>query len=378
MANNLNGLLPTLYAALDIVSREITGFIPAVTRDTGIERAAVGDDVKIPVTTVAEAQDTKPGVTAPDAGDGEVGNVVAKITKSRNVPIRWNGEETRSLQNAGTFAQIQTDRFAQAMRTLVNEVEHDCWLEAYKNASIGYGTAGKTPFGTAADMTDFAGSLGILERNGAPRNDLQMVLGHAAIGNLRGKQSGLFKVNEAGRDDMLRNGMTDRIMNFAIRHSHAVGVHLKGDGAGYTVDGAYDAGKNAMTVADGTGSILGGDIVTFAGDDTKYVSGGLSGSTLALNSGLILPVADKSALNLGATYVPNLVFSRSAIALATRAPALPEGGDSADDRTQIVDPITGLAFEIAVYRQYKQVVYEVSLAWGVKAVTSRHIGLLLG
>lgn len=378
MANNLDGLLPTLYAAMDIVSREITGFIPAVTRDTGIARAAVGDDVKIPVTTVAEAQDTKPGVTAPDAGDGEVGNVVAKITKSRNVPIRWNGEETRSLQNAGTFGQIQIDRFAQAMRTLVNEVEHDCWLEAYKNASIGYGTAGKTPFGTAADMTDFAGSLGILERNGAPRNDLQMVLGHAAIGNLRGKQSGLFKVNEAGRDDMLRNGMTDRIMNFAIRHSHAVGVHLKGDGAGYTVNGAFEAGKSAVAVTGGTGSILGGDIVTFAGDDTKYVSGGLAGNNLALNSGLILPVPDKTALSLGATYVPNLVFSRSAIALATRAPALPDGGDSADDRTQIVDPVTGLAFEIAVYRQYKQVVYEVSLAWGVKAVTKRHIGLLLG
>ncbi|WP_224964157.1 hypothetical protein [Acinetobacter guillouiae] len=84
MSNNLNGLLPTLYAALDIVSREITGFIPAVTRDTGIERAAVGDDVKIPVTTVAEAQDTKPGVHAPDAGDGTVDNIVAKITKSRN------------------------------------------------------------------------------------------------------------------------------------------------------------------------------------------------------------------------------------------------------------------------------------------------------
>lgn len=378
MANNLNGLLPTLYAALDIVSREMTGFIPAVTRDTGIERAAVGDDVKIPVTTVAEAQDTKPGVNAPDAGDGEVSNVVAKITKSRNVPIRWNGEETRSLQNAGTFGQIQTDRFAQAMRTLVNEVETDCWLEAYKNASIAHGSAGVTPFGTAADMTDFAGTLGILERNGAPRNDLQMVLGHAAIGNLRGKQSGLFKVNEAGREDMLRNGMTDRIMSFAIRHSHAVGVHIKGNGAGYLVNGTPSIGDKSIIVDGGTGSILNGDVITVAGDTTKYVSGGLVGSNLSLNGGLLLPSADNAAITLGGTYVPNVVFSRSAIALATRAPALPDGGDSADDRTQVVDPITGLAFEIAVYRQYKQVVYEVSLAWGVKAVASRHIGLLLG
>jgi len=378
MANNLNGLLPTLYAALDIVSREITGFIPAVTRDTGIERAAVGDDVKIPVTTVAEAQDTKPSANAPDAGDGEVSHVVAKITKSRNVPIRWNGEETRSLQNAGTFGQIQTDRFAQAMRTLVNEVEADCWMEAYKNASIAYGTAGQTPFGIAADMTDFAGTLGILERNGAPRNDLQMVLGHSAIGNLRGKQSGLFKVNEAGREDMLRNGMTDRIMSFAIRHSHAVGVHLKGDGTGYLVNGSPNTGDKSIVVDGGTGSVLKGDVLTVAGDTTKYVSGGLVGSNLTLNGGLLLPPEDNASITLGGTYVPNVVFSRSAIALATRAPALPDGGDSADDRTQIVDPVTGLAFEIAVYRQYKQVVYEVSLAWGVKAIASRHIGLLLG
>lgn len=378
MANNLNGLLPTLYAAMDIVSRELTGFIPAVTRDSTIERAAVGDDVKIPVTTVAEAQDTKPGVTAPDAGDGTVDNVVAKITKSRNVPIRWNGEETRSLQNAGTYQTIMADRFAQAMRTLVNEVEVDCWLEAYKAAAGAYGTAGSTPFAVAADMTDFSGILGVLERNGAPRNDLQLVLGHSAIGNFRGKQSQLFKVNEAGSADLLRNGMTDRVMNFAIRHSHSIGIHSKGVGAGYLVNGTPIIGDKAVAVDGGTGTVLAGDILTFAGDTNKYVSGGLAGESLSLNGGLIIAPADNTAITLGASYTPNVAFSRSAIALATRAPALPDGGDSADDRTTIVDPLTGLAFEVSVYRQYKQVVYEVALAWGVKAVTKRHIGLLIG
>lgn len=378
MANNLNGLLPTLYTAMDIVSRELTGFIPAVTRDSTIERAAVGDDVKIPITTVAGAQDTVPGVTAPNAGDGTVDNVVAKITKSRNVPIRWNGEETRSLQNAGTYQTIMADRFAQAMRTLINEVEYDCWLEAYKGAGGAYGVAGSTPFAVAADMTDFSGILGVLERNGAPRNDLQLVLGHSAIGNFRGKQSQLFKVNEAGSADLLRNGMTDRVMNFAIRHSHSIGIHTKGSGADYLVNGAPAIGDKTLTVDGGTGAVLAGDILTFAGDTNKYVSGGLVGANLSLNGGLIIEPADNSVITLGSSYTPNVAFSRSAIALATRAPALPEGGDSADDRTTIVDPLTGLAFEVSVYRQYKQVVYEVALAWGVKAVTKRHIGLLIG
>lgn len=378
MANNLNGLLPTLYTAMDIVSRELTGFIPAVTRDSTIERAAVGDDVKIPVTTVAGAQDTVPSVTAPNAGDGTVDNVVAKITKSRNVPIRWNGEETRSLQNAGTYQTIMADRFAQAMRTLINEVEYDCWLEAYKGAGGAYGVAGSTPFAVAADMTDFSGILGVLERNGAPRNDLQLVLGHSAIGNFRGKQSQLFKVNEAGSADLLRNGMTDRVMSFAIRHSHSIGIHTKGSGADYLVNGAPAIGDKTLTVDGGTGTVLAGDILTFAGDTNKYVSGGLVGANLSLNGGLIIEPADNSVITLGSSYTPNVAFSRSAIALATRAPALPEGGDSADDRTTIVDPLTGLAFEVSVYRQYKQVVYEVALAWGVKAVTKRHIGLLIG
>jgi len=379
MANTLTGLIPDIYEALDQVSRELTGYIPAVSRDSGIERAAVGQNVRVPVTTEVTAQDTIPSANAPNTGDTNVDHVDAQITKSRHVPVRWNGEETKGLSNAGTFSTIQADRFYQAMRTLVNEIESDVHVEAYKNASRAFGTGGATPFGTAADLSDFAGVLRILEENGAPRTDLQLVLGHAAIGNLRGKQSGLFKVNEAGSADMLRNGMTDRVMNMAIRHSHASGLHVNGTGAGYLVNGAIGAKSTTITVDGGAGTILAGDIVTFAGDGNKYVSGGLAGTSLALNkSGLLIPAADNTAITRGNAYTANVAFARSAIALATRAPALPEGGDSADDVIQVVDPLTGLAFEIAVYRQFMQVVYHVRLAWGVKAIKQDHIALLLG
>ena len=64
MANTLTGLIPDIYEALDQVSRELTGYIPAVSRDSGIERAAVGQNVRVPVTTEVTAQDTIPSANA--------------------------------------------------------------------------------------------------------------------------------------------------------------------------------------------------------------------------------------------------------------------------------------------------------------------------
>ncbi|EOA4402454.1 P22 phage major capsid protein family protein [Citrobacter amalonaticus] len=380
MSNTLTGLLPDMYEALDVISREMTGFIPAVSRNSNVERAAIGQNVLVPVTTSAASADNTPGVTAPNTGDAVVDHVQVAITKSKHVPVRWNGEETKGLMNAGTFSTIQADRFYQAMRTLVNEIENDLWLEAYKNASRAYGTAGTTPFGTAADMSDFAGVLRILEENGAPKTDLQLVLGHAAIGNLRGKQSGLFKVNEAGSSDMLRNGMTDRIMGMAIRHSDPISLVAKGSGAGYLTNGAVGAGSTGIALDTGTGTILSGDIVTLNGDTNKYVvNSALAGGAIAIGKpGLLLDAADGAALTVGNSYTPNVAFARSAIVLATRAPAKPEGGDAADDTTIITDPVTGLSFEIAVYRQFLQVVYHVRLAWGYRAIKSEHIALLAG
>lgn len=304
------------------------------------------------------------------------------ITKSKAAPVRWNGEEEKAVGTNGTFNRILADQFTDAMRKLVNAVEIDLAAAGKAGASRAHGTAGTTPFGTAGDLTDTAGVLKILEDNGAPTSDLQLALGSAAMANLRGKQSVLFKVNEAGSSDMLRNGMTDRLQGFALRNSAGITLHTKGTGASYVTSGSTAIGVEDIALVTGTGTVLAGDIVTFAADaNNKYVvnTGVAAPGTITIGdpgARVVIPTAN--ALTVGNSYTPNLAFSRNAIVLAARAPAVPTGGDSADDSMMLTDPLTGITFEVRVYRQYRQVKYEVCLAWGCAAIKPEHIAILIG
>ena len=81
---------------------------------------------------------------------------------------------------------------------------------------------------------------------------------------------------------------------------------------------------------------------------------------------------------MGSAYAANLAFDRSAIHLLARLPKSPEGGDVAQDEYIMVDAISGIPFRIALYKGYYANQIEVSVAWGVKAVKSEHIAILLG
>jgi len=383
MANTITNLIPDIYNALDVVSRELVGFIPAVSSDMTFERAALNQTVRSPVAPSATASDITPAVTPPNDGDQVIGNVDMTITKSRRVPVRWNGEQSLGLASGPGRANIMRDQFAQAMRTLCNEVETDLGgLHVY--ASRAYGTAGTTPFGTAGDFSDGSNVLKILKDNGSPLMDNQLVIDTSAGATFLGKQA---RVDYAGVDNIQRQGIILPLHGMDLRESAAVRTSTAGTGASATTDNAgYAVGDTVITLASaGTGTIVAGDVITFAGDSNKYVV--VSGDADVSNGGTVTIAAPglrvamsaaAKAITVVAAAARNMAFNRSAIALATRVPALPEEGDSADDRQIITDPRSGLSFEISMYKQYRQVQYEVALAWGVKAVKPAHIGLLLG
>jgi hypothetical protein len=385
MANTLTNLIPTLYNALDVVSREMVGFIPAVSRDATADRAAVGQVVRSFVAPAAASIAISPGVTAPDNGDQVIGNTTITISKSKMVPIRWNGEETLGLSSPGITAQrILQDQFAQAMRTLCNEVEVDCGIAAYAGASRATGTVGTNPFLISSDKTidNVADILKILKDNGAADSDLQLVIDTTAGAGMR-KVPGLFRANEAGETSLLRQGVLGSLYGFDIRESAGVARPTVGTITATTNSAGYAVGATAITLSSAAVALVKGDVITFNGDTNRYVvAADLSGTggilTLAA-PGLRQPIpTSTTAITVLATGPRNVAFSRSAIYLATRAPASPDGGDMADDRTIVQDPRSGLAFEVSLYRQYRQVKYEVALAWGVANVKAEHSAILLG
>lgn len=383
----LTGLIPTIYEAMDVVSRELVGFIPAVSKDSNAERAAVNQTVRSPVVGAMAAEDLSPAAYAADTPNQTINYVDMVITKARSVPFGITGEETVGLKNTGTLAVINRNRIAQAMRTLTNEIESDL-AALHVSASRAYGTYNATPFGTAGDLSDFAQSRKVLDDNGAPQSDLHMVLGSTAVANIRGKQSGLFKVNESGTDNLLRRGALDNVQGFDLHASGQVKTAVAvGTGASATTDATgYAIGATTITLASaGTGTIIAGDIITFAGDNEKYVV--VSGDTNVANGGTITIAepglrkaiaASATAITVIGATTRNMFFHRSAIQLATRAPAMPDGGDAADDVMLVTDPVSGLTYEFCIYRQKRQVRYEVNVAWGVKMVAPRHAGILIG
>lgn len=382
MSNILTGLIPTLYEALNVVSREMVGFIPAVTRDSNAERAAVNQIVRVPIGEAGALEDIVPGADPASTGDTTVGYADVTITASKAAPIRWNGEEERAVGTNGTYNRVLADQFADGMRKLVNAMEISVANAAIAGASRAYGTPGTTPLGTAGDLSDLAAVGRILDDNGAPTTNRQIVFNSAAIANLRGKQSVLFKVNESGSSDMLRTGMTDLLQNMAVRYSAGLLQRTKGTGAAYVTNGASAAGATGIVLKTGTGTVIPGDVVTFAADAVnKYVvnNGVAAPGTISVGKpGMLMALPDGNAMTIANNYTPNVAFSRNGIVLACRAPAVPSGGDSADDAMSITDPVTGLTFEIRVYRQYRQVKFEVCMAWGAAVIKSEHVSLLLG
>ena len=381
-ANTLTGLLPTIYDAADQISREMVGFIPSVYVNPKAEEVAKDQDITYPVVAAMAASDVTPSNVLPDISGVTVGAGTMKITKSRKVPFVWNGEEVTSI--SPVYGEVKQNQFLQAMRTLVNEIEADL-AALYVAASRAYGTPGTTPFGT--NLSESAQVRKILADNGCPMNDCQLTIDTAAGANMR-TLTQLNKVNEAGDAATLRRGELLNVHGFSIRESAQVKTHVAGTESGYLVDltAGYAAGLKTIHVDTGTGTILAGDILTntkTARDTNKYIvktgfAGDGDGDIVLADPGIKVAWVNNDPVSSAASYAANMAYHRNALHLLTRLPKMPPGGDAAQAQEVVTDPVSGISFQILEYGEYRQRIFEVAAAWGVKCVKPEWLALLAG
>ena len=382
MANTLTNLIPDAYAALDVVSRELTGFIPGVTRDASVDRAAKDQKIRSFQTRANGAvDDITAAMSIPAAADQTVDNALVEITKFRAAPFSWSGEEQPAMNQGPGYLSIRQDQIAQGMRALVNEMEADLAEAAAKGASRAAGAASAL-FGST--LGDSAQVRKILDDNGAPMSERSLVINTTAGAALR-TLAQLTKANEAGTQMTLRDGELLSLHGFSVRES----AQVKFPAAGTSTDAVVATGGVAVGAtsivlkAAGTGTIVAGDVITIDDDPNKYVvtvgAAAVSGATIQIaKPGLRVAIAGEKDITITASASRNVAHSRDALILAARLPEVPAEGDLAIDSEVVVDPRTGIAFEIRVYPGYGMNRYEVRAAWGVKALKPEHIALLLG
>ena len=384
MANTIpSEIITAAYDAMNVVSQELVGMIPAVSKNSMAERVSLMQSITAPVVGAKTATNIVPGHAYADPADESYEHVSIQLTKQKKTEFHWTGEEERSLLNSdGVLMDVNRQNIAQCLRTLVNEIEVDLASE-YVNASRALDKRSTTPFSSADDLTDLSSVLQILDENGAPPMGRSVVLNEQSARQLQGKQPTLFNINEGG--EMRRSFNPISLFGSTIRMSHAMQVHDQGTAQAATMltSGAAAAGSTDITV-DGNSRVdmKKGNLVTFA-DETPantYLVGtayGGADTTLTIAApGLRNRIAnDKRVTSTATDWTALMAFSMDALMLATRVPAVPDGGDLGT-RTYIQDPRSGLVFEIAAFPQYRQRTYEIGIVWGVKTIKPEHMALL--
>lgn len=375
MANTLTNLIPDVYAALDVVSRELVGAIPGVQRDAAADRVASNQTLRIAQAPANTTSAYTPSMAVPSAIDQTIANKSLTLTKNKYAGFSWTGEESYGVDQGPGFLSVRQDQIAQAFRVLVNEMENDVCDALAAGASRATGTAGTTPF--ASTLGDSAQARKILDDNGAPASGRSLVINTSAGANLR-TLGQLTKANEAGDSMTLRDGELLNLQGFSVRESAQINNATAGTGASYILDGALAVGDTTVTVDTGSGTILAGDIVTIGNHKYVVETALAAGDFTVAAPGIREVVADNAAVTVNATSARNIAFSSDALLLATRLPVFPSEGDLAIDSEVITDPRTGISFDLRVYPGDGMVLYRIHALWGWVAKKPEHAAILLG
>lgn len=367
MANTLTTVMPKLLAQGLMALRQNCVMPRLVNHEYDAMAGSKGSSIDVPIPSAITAVAVTPANTAPSTADVTTDKVTISLDQWYEAPFYMTDKDMQEVM-AGVIP-MQASEAVKAIANQINSYILSFYTEVYGFA----GTAGTTPFAT--DLAAAQAARRVLGQQLAPTNDRRIVLDplaeEKALGN-RAIQDASWR-NDGGAS--LREGQIGRSLGFDWFMDQAIPTHTAGTAAGATTNSAgYAVGVKTVTLASaGTGTILVGDVITFAGQTQTYrvVTGDAdvsNGGTVTFEPGLAAAIpASNTAITLKASHTVNLAFQRDWFAFATR-PFADADASGLGKFVSMVDPVSGLALRLEVTREHKRTRWSFDALYGGKPV----------
>lgn len=382
MANVFTDLIPVIIGKLGIVLRENSRMPRLIDNSIGSSFKEEGDTVRVPLSVAQTVANASPSSTPLATADKTPTYASVTLDQWKKTDFHLNDKDAKRIMADKHFIPGQ---MAEAARALGNNVDNYIFA-LYKNSTNGIfsgsGTAGTTPFGS--DTTAATNARKLLNKQLSPMDPRYGVLDPDAEAAFL-EQSKFGDLEKTGDPAVKIKGLMGEKYGMGWSMNQNVPTHTAGtiaDGAaarkayvnnsaGYAI-GVADIALDKGGTASLTGTILQGDIVSFANHDQQYMCiANVTAAADAIASFTFYPalkaaLVDDEAMTVVASHVLNLGFHKGCFAMASRPMTdLFKGGDVVET---VVDPITGLAFRLTVTRQTFQTAFILDILYGASLI----------
>lgn len=360
MANNLSAIIPSLLVRGLGALRENSIMPRLINSSYSADAARKGDTITVPISSSITAVAVVPASVAPDPGDTTPTSV--PIAMDRWFEASFYLDDKEMLEAEDDILPMQA---SEAIKALANNVDNYI-LGLYTQF---FGVAGDPTVvafsdGTVKDATDMRTVLS---------NQLTPVADRWAVTDANVEGSALqvraFQdLSWNGSPQGIIEGQLNRKLGFGWWMDQNVPTHTSGTGTLYVTSGTPTIGDTVIPLITGSGTIVVGDIVTFAGDPQTYttVVGIAAPGSITISPALRVTQSGGEALTVTASHIVNLGFHRDAIAFASRPLRRSKG--TAIKSATAVDPISGLALRVEITEEYKRERFSYDILYGSNVV----------
>jgi len=365
VANVLTAAVPRILAGGLLALRQNAIMPQLVNRKYELLAGQKGTSVDVPIPSAIAAADVTPGATPPATADVQPTSVSVTLNNWKEAAFYLTDKDLVEVMN-GAMPMMASE----AIKSLINAVDASIFA-TYPGVYGFTGTPGTAPFGS--NTVDATEVRRILTNQLAPLTDRRLVMNPDAEANalnLRAFQDASW----TGDTQAIIQGRLNERLGFGFWMDQNVVTHTAGTVTGLLVNNGagYAAGTKTIATDTGSGTLVAGDIITFAGHNQTYAVvssvGGGTITSVTFEPGLAVAVTDNVAITRKASHVVNLAFHRDAIAFASRPFEDNNAAQLGSIIQSAVDEISGLALRLEVTREHKRTRFSYDMLWGAQLV----------